>query len=99
MPTKTVTKTTTRKPLLCHVTDHPTLSGSGPQLSTTPGLTDRFASVEQQEQFLRHTSLTSEDLNDNHPKEQASAHIEEAINKDLDPPDDSGPDEPPPRQR
>jgi len=36
-----------------------------------------------------------EDPNDNHPEERTSAHIEEVIDKDLDPPDDSGPDEPP----
>jgi len=60
------------------------------------GLTERFASVEQQEQFLQCTSLTGKDPTDNHPKERTSAHIEEVIDKDLDPPDDSRPDEPPP---
>ena len=95
MPTKTTTKTTTRKPPICDATNHPTLSGSGPWLSTTPEPTDRFASVEQQEQFLWRASLSSEDTNDNPSKERPSAHIEEIIEKDLDPSDDSGPDEPP----
>jgi len=50
-----------------------------------PGLTESFASVEQQEQFLRHASLTGEDPADNPLKEQASAHIEKVIDKELDP--------------
>jgi len=63
-----------------------------------PGPTKRFASVEQQ-QFLCCALLTGKDLTNDPPKEQTSAHIEEAIDKELDPPDGSGPDEPPPRQR
>jgi len=55
MPTKTTVKTTTRKPPIWHTTDHLEPSGSSPQLSNMPGLTDWFASVEQQEQFLQHT--------------------------------------------
>ena len=38
------------------------------------------------------TLLTGEDPTDGLPE----AHIEEVIDKDLDPPDDSGPDKPPP---
>ena len=59
-----------------------------------PGPTERFASVEQQEQFLRRTSLPGEEPTDDLPE----AHIEEVIDKDLDPPDGSGPDEPPPNK-
>jgi len=94
MPTKTTIKPTTRKPSICHPTSHPTLSGSSPQLSTMPGPTKRFASVEQQEQFLRHALLTGKDLTNNHPEEQMSAHIKE-VDKDLNPLDNSGPDKPP----
>ena len=60
-----------------------------------PGLTDRFASVEQQKQFLWCPSLTGKGMTDSHPEEWTSAHIEEVINGDLNPLDDSGPDEPP----
>ena len=56
-----------------------------------PGPTEQFASVEQQEQFLWRTLLTGEDPTDGLPK----VHIEEVIDKDLDPPDGSEPDEPP----
>jgi len=76
------------------VTDHPEPSGSGPTLSTTPGPTERFTSVEQQEQFLRHASLTGKESTDDLPE----AHIEGVIDKDLDPPDGSRPDEPPPNK-
>jgi len=94
MPTKTTVKTTTRKPPIRHATDHPEPSGSGPELSTMPGPTERFASVEQQEQFLRRALLTGKEPTDDLPE----AHIEEVIDKDLDPPDSSGPDEPPPNK-
>ena len=49
-----------------------------------PGLTEQFASVEQQEQFLQCASLSGEDLTDCLPEE---ARIEEVIDKDLGPPD------------
>ena len=64
MSTRTTVKTTTRKPPIRHATDYQEPSGSGPRLSTMPGPTERFASVEQQEQFLRHTSLTGEEPTD-----------------------------------
>jgi len=57
--------------------------------------TNRFASVEQQEQFLQCASLTGEGPTDELPEERASAHIKEVIDKELNPPDDSEPDKPP----
>ena len=88
MPTKTTVKTTTRKPPIRHATNHPEPSCTSPRLLTMPGPTEQFASVEQQEQFLQHTSFTGKDPTDGLPE----AHFEEVIDKNQDPPDGSGPD-------